>query len=365
MDKKQYKIDVDLKERGYSIFVGRNILSELPQYLRSIQVNNQVAVISTSPVSNLYLEKIIRLFDDEWHLNHFDVPDGEKSKSSEIVLNIYTWLLEHQFERNSTIIALGGGVVGDLAGFVAATYLRGINLVHIPTSLLAQVDSSIGGKVGINHPIGKNLIGAFYQPKCVFTDISFLYTLPEDEFICGLGEVIKYGVISSEVPFNNIAKNLQAILNMDEDFLTDIVRACVEVKAKIVEKDEKEQGIRAYLNLGHTFGHALETYYHYEGLKHGQSVLLGIKCALNVSHSLNMIDEVTVRKIDSVIDQLNIKIPSGKDLDPVKLVEIMKQDKKMKGGKIHLVLPIELGKVIVSPVTDEKILRDSFAVLKK
>jgi 3-dehydroquinate synthase len=362
---KRYKIDVDLKERGYSIFVGNDILSELPQYLRSIQVNNQVAVISTPHVSSLYLEKIISLFDDNWHLNHLDVPDGEKSKSSEMVLTIYTWLLERQFERNSTIIALGGGVVGDLAGFVAATYLRGINLVHIPTTLLAQVDSSIGGKVGINHPMGKNLIGAFYQPKCVFTDISFLDTLPEDEFICGLGEVIKYGVISSKVPFDKIAKNLQAILNVDKKLLTDIVRACAGVKADIVEKDEKEQGIRAYLNLGHTFGHALETFYHYEGLKHGQAVLLGIKCALTVSHLLNMIDENTVQQINSVIDKLDIRIPSGKDPDPVKLVEIMKQDKKMKGGKIHLVLPEELGKVIVVPVTDEKILRDSYAVLKK
>jgi len=364
MNKNQYKIDVNLKERSYSIFVGNNIISELPKYLRSIQVNNQVAIISTPPVSSLYLEKILSLFDDNWFLNNFDVPDGEKSKSSDMVLNIYTWLLERQYERNSTIIALGGGVVGDLAGFAAATYLRGINLVHIPTSLLAQVDSSIGGKVGINHPIGKNLIGAFYQPKCVFTDISFLKSLPEDEFICGLGEVIKYGIISSEVPFDKIAKNLQAILNMDENLLTDIVRACVDVKADIVEKDEKEQGIRAYLNLGHTFGHALETFYHYEGLKHGQAVLLGIKCALMVSLSLNMVDEKTVQQINSVIDKLDIKIPSGKDLDPVKLVEIMKQDKKMKGGKIHLVLPKELGKVIVVPVTDEKILRDSYTALK-
>jgi 3-dehydroquinate synthase len=177
--------------------------------------------------------------------------------------------------------------------------------------------------------------------------------------------VIKYGVISSKVPFDKIAKNLQAILNIDKKILTDIVRACAGVKAYIVEKDEKEQGIRAYLNLGHTFGHALETFYHYEGLKHGQAVLLGIKCALTVSHLLNMIDENTVQQINSVIDKLGIRIPSGKDLDPVKLVEIMKRDKKLKGGKIHLVLPEVLGKVIVVPVTDEKILRDSYAVLKK
>jgi len=327
---KRYKIDVDLKERGYPIVVGNDILSGLPQHLNSAQVNPQLAIISTPPVSNLYVEKIKSLFDDDWYVKHYDVPDGEKSKSSEMIFNIYTWLLENQFERNSTIIALGGGVVGDLAGFVAATYLRGINLVHIPTSLLAQVDSSIGGKVGINHPLGKNLIGAFYQPKCVFTDISFLNTLPEDEFICGLGEVIKYGIISPRVSFDKIATHLNLILKMDIKLLIEIIRACIEVKARIVEQDEKERGIRAYLNLGHTFAHALETFYRYEGLKHGQAVLLGMKCALNVSLSLNMIDNKTVQKINAVINQLNIGIPVGKDPDPVTLVEIMKQDIEKK-----------------------------------
>jgi 3-dehydroquinate synthase len=365
MNMKRYIINVDLKERGYRIFVGHDILSELPQYLPSVQVNSQVAIISTPPVSSLYAEKINGLFDDAWYVKHYDIPDGEKSKSSEMIFNIYTWLMENQFERNSTIIALGGGVVGDLAGFVAATYLRGINLVHIPTSLLAQVDSSIGGKVGINHPMGKNLIGAFYQPKCVFTDISFLSTLPEDEFICGLGEVIKYGIISSHVSFNEIASRLDLILKRDKKILIEIIRACIEVKTNIVEKDEKEQGIRAYLNLGHTFAHALETYYHYEGLKHGQAVLLGMKCALKISRSLNMIDDNTVQKINAVINQLDIHIPAGKDLDPIKLVEIMKQDKKMKDGKIHLVLPTGVGEVRVVPVTNENIIRESYSALKK
>jgi len=364
MKMKRYKINVNLKERGYSIFIGKDILTELPHYLRSLQVNTQVAIISTSPVSKIYLKKILSLFDNTWYLKYYDVPDGEKSKSSKIVEGIYTWLLQNKFERNSTILALGGGVIGDLAGFVASTYLRGINLIHIPTSLLAQVDSSIGGKVGINHPAGKNLIGAFYQPKCVFTDISFLRTLPEEEFICGLGEVIKYSLLSSEVSFDKIDKNLKALLSMDDNLLIDIVRACVQVKADIVEKDEREHGIRTYLNLGHTFAHALETYYQYEGLKHGQAVLLGIKCALVVSRKLNMIDHHTVQKIYSLIDKLDISIPSGKDLDPNKLVKIMKQDKKLKDGKINMVLPVKLGEVTIIPVTDEKIIRDSYSILK-
>ena len=360
MDKKIYKIDIDLKERGYSIFVGKNIITELPQYLRSIQVNSQIAIISTPPISKIYLKHVVNLFNEDWYLKNYDVPDGEKSKSYEMAGNLYNWLLENQFERNATIIALGGGVIGDLAGFVASTFLRGVNLVHVPTSLLAQVDSSIGGKVGINHPKGKNLIGTFYQPRCVFTDISFLRTLPKDEFICGLGEVIKYSLISPEVPFNKIAKSLNDILNMDEHRLLDIVRSCVQAKADFVEKDEKEYGIRAYLNLGHTFGHALETYYHYEDLKHGQAVLLGIKCAFEVSRILNMVDDHSVEQINSVINQLNITIPSGKNLDSMELVEIMKQDKKVKGGKINLVLPVSLGEVKIFELTDEKIIRKGF-----
>jgi 3-dehydroquinate synthase len=365
MKDNKYKIDVNLKERSYRIFVGNHILDELPQYLQTLRVNAQIALISTPPVSDLYAEKVLNLFSKEWSVRSFDVPDGEKSKSAETVSDIYTWMLENQYERNSTIIALGGGVVGDLAGFIASTYLRGVNLVHIPTSLLAQVDSSIGGKVGINHPLGKNLIGAFYQPKCVFTDISFLKTLPEDEYICGLGEVIKYSIISPDVDFDIITKNLESIVNMETGILTDIVRSCIKVKANIVEKDEKEQGIRAWLNLGHTFAHALETYYKYEGLKHGQAVLLGIKCALYVSSCLKMIDEKTIERINLVVEQLGIEVPSGKTLDAHQLVDIMKRDKKMKDGTIHLVLPKKLGEVSVVPVRDEKMIRDSYTVLLK
>ena len=363
MEMKKYNIDVNLKERSYRIFVGNHILGDLPQYLRTLQVSQQIALISTPPVASLYRDSILSLFSDEWVMNTFDVPDGEKSKSSDMVMSIYTWLLENQYERNSTIIALGGGVIGDLAGFVASTYLRGVNLVHIPTSLLAQVDSSIGGKVGINHPMGKNLIGSFYQPKCVFADISFLNTLPEDEYICGLGEVIKYAILSKDVDFEMFEKKLPSILSMDEQIITNIVQSCIKVKADIVEKDEKEQGIRAYLNLGHTFAHALETFYKYEGLKHGQAVLLGIKCALSLSRSLKMIDDQHAERIDQLIDKLDIKIPATKKLDPVELLKIMKRDKKMKDGQIRLVLPKGIGEVEVLPVSDEELIKNSYSVL--
>ena len=363
MENKKYTVDVNLKERSYQVVVGHHIFDEFAQYLLSLQVNHQVAIISTPPVSDLYQETILNCFDREWFVNCYDVPDGEKSKSAEIIADIYDWMLENRYERNSTIIALGGGVIGDLAGFVASTYLRGINLVHVPTTLLAQVDSSIGGKVGINHPKGKNLIGAFYQPRCVFTDISFLKTLPEEEYICGLGEVVKYAILSPEINFNDLEINLESILHMDEQLLPDIVQACIRIKADIVQEDEKEQGIRAYLNLGHTFAHALETFYHYEGFKHGQAVLLGIKCACMVSQSLKLIDEEAVHRIHLFIDKLGIKLPSTKIPDAEQLVEIMKRDKKMKDGKIHLVLPRKIGSVAIVEVADEKLLKDSYAAL--
>lgn len=189
-------IKVDLAERSYDILLGENIFGLVPAQLKKINSNKQIAVISVPPVSDLYYETLYREISQEFDVMHFDVPDGERSKSSDMVEQLYNWLFENKIERNAVIIALGGGVVGDLAGFVASTYLRGINLIHVPTSLLAQVDSSIGGKVGINHKAGKNLIGAFYQPRQIYSDISVLQTLAPEEYICGLGEVVKYGVIA-------------------------------------------------------------------------------------------------------------------------------------------------------------------------
>ena len=358
-----YDINVDLGERSYDIHVGYGNHRDLVNYLQQLALNHQVAVISTPPVSELYLSAVINQFDRNWYVKSYDVPDGEKSKSAGTVSELYTWLLENKFERKSTLITLGGGVVGDLGGFVAATYLRGVNLIHLPTSLLAQVDSSIGGKVGINHPLGKNLIGSFYQPKKVITDVSCLNTLPVDEFICGLGEVVKYAIIEGGVLFEKISNRLDAIGQKDPDFLTEIVRDCIQSKVDIVIKDEMEQGIRAYLNLGHTFAHALETYYHYQGLKHGQAVLLGIKCAVQASHLLQLTDTAAAKQISDLIDRMKIELPRKKAVNRAELVTIMKKDKKIRDGIVHLVLPQEPGKIIVVPVTDEKILMESFAVL--
>jgi len=363
MSKQSLEINVNLRERGYPILVGVNNISELSDQLSRFQINRQIALISTPPVSQLYLERIKDSLSEKWDVKTYDVPDGETSKSGPRVDKLYTWLIENRFERNATILALGGGVIGDLAGFVASSYLRGINLVQIPTTLLAQVDSSIGGKVGINHALGKNLIGAFYQPKMVMIDISFLNTLPEEEFVCGMGEVVKYGVLSDGDLFTRLENKLDAILDKDLDLLMEVVHNCANIKVEIVENDEKEQGIRAYLNLGHTFAHALETYFSYEGLKHGQAVLLGMKSALHVSLEQKLIKKNVAMRIMHLIDKFNIKLPTTKKLNPSELVSIMKRDKKIRQGKIILVLPEDIGKITLRTAPDEKLLADSFSVL--
>ena len=358
------EIRVNLKDNGYPILVGADILSLLPEKLSRLPVNRQLAIISTPPVSALYLKKVNRLFGREWKVLNIDVPDGEASKSLKEINHVFTLLIKNHFERQSTIIALGGGVVGDMAGFVAASYLRGVNLIQLPTTLLAQVDSSIGGKVGINHSLGKNLIGAFHQPKMVLADVRFFKTLPPEEFICGMGEVVKYGILGSRPLFETLEKNLDQILGKNNDLLSDIVYDCAQIKARIVEEDEREQGIRAHLNLGHTFGHALETFYKSVSLKHGQAVLLGMRCAVWCAGQLNLLDEESARRIDQLILRTGVKLPAKMRMDPGKLLAIMKRDKKVRDGRINLVLPERIGRVTVQSVSDEGLLKDSFSHLQ-
>jgi len=358
------EIKVNIPGNNYSIFIGKSIYQHLPGIISEFNQNRQAAVISTPPVSGLYLKKVTGVFDRRWKLIHFDVADGEQSKSLETAQKIYTWLIENRFERDSVILALGGGVIGDLAGFVAATYLRGVNLVHLPTSLLAQVDSSIGGKVGVNHALGKNMIGAFYQPKCVVSDISVLSTLAKDEYICGLGEVVKYGIISNKMLFEKIENNFKRLLNFDAELLEEIVLTCAEIKADIVSKDEKESGIRAILNFGHTFGHALETYFQHNDLKHGQAVLLGMKCATFAASKMNLIDPEKVNRISNLIDKFEINLPANsRPLNAERLFKIMQTDKKVKKGKINLILPVAVGRVIIKSVENEKLIAASFNII--
>jgi 3-dehydroquinate synthase len=351
------------KSDSYNIYIGRNVYTNLPSLLREQKVNSQIAVISVPPVSRLYMQRVRDLFDSKWQVFTRDVNDGEISKSMRVAQDLYTWLIENRFERSSTIIALGGGVVGDLAGFVAATYLRGIHLVHLPTSLLAQVDSSIGGKVGINHTLGKNLIGAFYQPKFVLTDTSVLSTLDDTEYLCGMGEVIKYGILSNNNFFQFLEENIDFILEREPELQDQIVQHCINQKAEIVSQDTYETGIRSSLNLGHSFGHALETYMLYKGLKHGQAVMLGIMCAVHASRIKRLISEGAERRITGLIKRIPVRLPERLNDRTIKdLLEIMKRDKKVAGGKINLIGIEDIGSVRKIEVT-EQILQEAFYML--
>jgi 3-dehydroquinate synthase len=358
------KIFVELGSDRYPVCLGVNIFSLLPGLIRSGSSSKQVAIISVPPVSLLYADQVKSVFDHTWQIHHLDVPDGERSKSAPILLKIYSWLIRHHLERNCTLLSLGGGVVGDLAGFAAASYLRGVNLIHLPTTLLAQVDSSIGGKVGINHGLGKNLIGFFYQPKAVLTDISVLKTLPEDEFVCGVGEIVKYAILNKRL-FEFLEKNLSRLLRRDQNTLLTVVKRCIEIKAKIVAADEKEQGIRAVLNLGHTFGHALERFYEYKFIKHGQAVLLGLYSTLHASLMMNLIRSADLARIKNLLGQIPVYVPAGKiNYNALRIVNLIRTDKKIRAGKINLILIQEIGKVVRRPVTDQHLLRRSLEIIK-
>jgi len=359
------KIPVELGVRRYPVYVGENIFSLLPGFMRTSRTSNQVAIISVPPVSSLYLEKVKKVLDHSWQVHHLDIPDGESSKSVSVLNKIYTWLIHHRLERNCTILPLGGGVVGDVAGFAAATYMRGVNLIHLPTSLLAQVDSSVGGKVGINHRSGKNLIGAFYQPQAVLTDITVLKSLPGEEFICGLGEVIKYAILNKKL-FSYLEKNLSLLLKRDRVTLMNTVKKCIEIKSKIVSADEQEQGVRAILNLGHTFGHALEKFYGYKYLKHGQAILLGLRCALHASQITGQLKPILHKRIIRILDQIPVSLPaSGNEFDSLKLSRLLRTDKKVRQGKINLILIQEIGKIIRQPVMDRDLIIQSLEILRK
>ena len=363
-DSRIQKITVELGERSYHINIGENIFDIIPRELKQLHISRQVVVISVPPVSDLYFETLNEQLSEDFDVIHYNVPDGEQSKSAGIVELLYDWLLENNIERSASIIALGGGVVGDLAGFVAATFLRGINLIHIPTSLLAQVDSSIGGKVGINHRTGKNLIGAFYQPRNIFTDISVLQTLPAEEYICGLGEVVKYGVIGDPQLFSMLEANIENILTKDANVLRAVVLKCASQKAEIVSRDERESGLRAILNYGHTFAHSLEAYYGYSGLKHGQAVLLGMICANYAAAKLKILPVSEQERIDSLIMKMPLSLPANESPpDPDNLLALMYKDKKVEDGQIRLILASKIGHAQSHQVMDENLIKESFEYL--
>lgn len=355
-------IKVKLNENSYPIYLSRNILKNFAEYFDKHLKANKIAIISHPQIFKMYGSELKESFGTDKKIISINLPEGEKSKSNNILLQIYTELLENRFDRNSVILALGGGVVGDLAGYAAATFLRGVNLVQIPTSFLAQVDSSIGGKVGINHPLGKNLIGAFKQPAFVFCDTNLLKTLPDSEIRCGLGEVIKYAFIGNEELFVYLQKNLDKAITGDPDILYHLVKVSAIQKAFVVEQDEKEANLRMTLNFGHTFGHALEAILGYGKLKHGEAVILGMKCALQYGNLSNRLAENEFTRGIELLNRVPIDF-NTKSIDRKDLYKCMNLDKKVSDNNLRLVLLNRIGNCYIENNVDKDLVFKSFEIL--
>ena len=356
-------ITVELKDRSYPIMIKDGLLSEIGPRLRDMGFSGRVAVVTNPVVEGLYAVNVIGGVKEAG----FDpvvvtIPDGEGAKTLEVASSIYDKLIDKKMERSNAIIALGGGVVGDIAGFVAATYLRGVPYVQVPTTLLAQVDSSVGGKTAVNHPRGKNLIGAFYQPRAVFIDPEALKTLDAAELRAGLAEVVKYGVIWDKDFFGFLEKFAAALAEPPDsggELVKAIERSC-EIKAEVVSADETEMGIRSILNFGHTFAHAIETGAGYGRFKHGEAVSIGMVMAAELSLKLGLCEDGVPGRVKGLLTALGLPVDLP-ELSPEGLIESMKLDKKVAGGRIRLVLIAEIGRVFLKEV-DEEELRAFFSV---
>ena len=339
-------LTVDLGERSYPIYIGENLLGTNGLLLEHIPGKN-VLVVSNETVAPLYLDQTLAMLSGK-HVETCILPDGEEYKNLETLNTIYDVLLANKLDRNTTIIALGGGVIGDMAGFAAASYQRGVHLIQIPTTLLAQVDSSVGGKTAVNHPLGKNMIGAFYQPRAVIADTSTLKTLPERELSAGIAEVIKYGLIRDLPFFNWLQDNMARLLARDADALAYAIEISCRNKAEVVAADEKESGQRALLNLGHTFGHAIEAGLGYGKWLHGEAVAAGMCMAAIMSHQLGWIAAEDVKRITTMIEQARLPINAPDELDVERFIELMSVDKKVIDGVLRLVLLKDIGHAVIS-----------------
>jgi 3-dehydroquinate synthase len=339
-------LSVDLEERSYPIYIGERLLGDSQLLLQHIPGKN-VLVVSNETVAPLYLDKTLDMLSAK-HVETCILPDGEEYKTLNTLNRIYDVLLGKKLDRNSTIIALGGGVIGDMAGFAAASYQRGVHLVQIPTTLLAQVDSSVGGKTAVNHPLGKNMIGAFYQPGAVIADTTTLDTLPDRELSAGIAEVIKYGLIRDPAFFDWLAQNMDKLLQRDAPALAHAIEVSCRNKAEVVAADEKESGQRALLNLGHTFGHAIEAGLGYGKWLHGEAIAAGMCMAAIMSQQRGWISQQDVNKITTMIRQANLPVNAPSELSVERFIELMAVDKKVIDGVLRLVLLKAIGHAVIS-----------------
>ena len=350
-------LELDLGERSYPIYIDSGLLSQPELLTRHIE-GTRVAVVTNETVAPLYLDQVVE------NLAAYDpisivLPDGEQYKSWEWLNRIFDRLLEEHCDRQVTLIALGGGVIGDMTGFAAACYQRGVPFIQIPTTLLAQVDSSVGGKTGINHPLGKNMIGAFYQPNCVLIDTDTLKTLPDEELSAGLAEVIKYGLIRDVGFLQWLEDNMDSLLSRDTEALTEAIFRSCRHKAEVVAADEREVGQRALLNLGHTFGHAIETGMGYGTWLHGDGVAAGMAMAADLSQRMGWIDQDAVDRVQRVLAAANLPVRAPEEMSVERFSALMAVDKKVKAGKLRLVLFHALGDAFVCENFDQAKLQET------
>lgn len=349
-------LPVNLAENSYDIVIERGALAKLGRMCCATGLKGVAVIVSNPAVAALYGAKVKESLETAgFNVAHVEIPDGEEFKNSSTLNRLYDDLLVSGADRSSFVVALGGGVVGDVAGYAAATWMRGIPFVQVPTTLLAQVDSSVGGKTGIDHPKGKNLIGAFYQPRLVLIDIDALTTLDQRQFRAGLAEVIKYGVVIDRVFFEFIETNCDAILAMDPDVLIEIIHRSCQIKAQVVELDEKEAGLRAILNYGHTLGHAFEALSGYRGLVHGEAVAIGMILAARISVAEGLCSREDFSRISALISRcgLSVEIPH---FDRQQLLDAVSADKKSKGGNITFICNQGIGMYAMSNHTPEELL---------
>ena len=350
-------ITVDLPQDSYQIVIAPGSLSQLGDRMQQLNLGKKVLVISNPEIFGHYGDTCIQSlksagFETYTHL----IPAGEEYKHLQSIQEVYDTALANHLERSSTLVALGGGVIGDMTGFSAATWLRGVNFVQVPTSLLAIVDASVGGKTGVNHPQGKNLIGAFYQPKLVAIDPSLLKTLPPREFRAGMAEVIKYGVIWDEDLFTKLEhrNQLDTIDNVGDEFLETIITRSCQAKAEVVSQDEKESGLRAILNYGHTIGHAVESLTNYKQFVHGEAVAIGMVAAGKIAVEMGLWTQEAAQRQDALIAKTGLPTDIPNNVAIADILTTIKSDKKVKAGKVRFILPTSIGKVIITDkVTSE------------
>ncbi len=355
-------VKVDLGKNSYPIYIADGLLQQAELLQKSIH-SQQVCIVSNAVVADCYLSPLVRSLQqgNPLHIETVILPEGEENKNQTVLNRVYDHLIDKHFSRDCLLIALGGGIVGDMTGFAAACYQRGVKLIQIPTTLLAQVDSSVGGKTGINHPLGKNLIGAFYQPQAVFIDTNVLHTLPPREIAAGMAEVVKYGFIRDQAFLQRLDSVIDAAMQLSPELLAEIIQTSCQHKADVVANDEKEKGERATLNLGHTFGHAIEALTEYKTYLHGEAVAIGMMMAMELSRLLGFLSDSDVAFAEQLLQRANCPTRLKEHLTPAVIRKAMQRDKKVAAGKLKLIVLQALGHAIIRDDIEENLILQAIA----